>query len=290
MSKHKNADKLTNDFHRLLAAQNFSSEQDVKDFMEKMIGQAIPEFPDEILSGPERAEDLIFKASEQQNFDKALVLIHEALNLDPDCIPAWDLLGQTEPHPLIALTFFEKGIAIGRKKFDEKFIKKHAGHFWQIHETRPFMKVLSYRGQTLHALGKIQECIAAFEEILHLNPMDNMSVREQLSICLIQVGAYQKYEKLQKEFEDDGSLSANLTHALYLFITKGQTPKADAQLKAALKLNKHVAKLLLSRVKPDFMNDSILMGGTSEAEYYADLAYDLWHAHPAALVWLKKVG
>jgi tetratricopeptide (TPR) repeat protein len=290
MSKPKNADKLMNDFHRLLAAQNFSTEQDVKDFMEKMMGQTIPEFPDEILSGPERAEDLIFKASERANYDEALVLIHEALNLDPDCIPAWDLLGHIEPHPLIALTFFEKGIAIGRKKFDEKFVKEHAGHFWQIHETRPFMKVLSFRAQVLLSVGKIQECIAAYEEILHLNPMDNMGVRDQLSICLIEVGAYQKYEKLRKEWEDEDGLSTHLTHALYLFITKGQTPKADAQLKAALKLNKHAAKLLLSRVKTDFADESILVGGPSEAEYYADLAYDLWHAHPKALAWLKKVG
>jgi tetratricopeptide (TPR) repeat protein len=290
MSKPKNTDKVINDLHRMMEAQNFSSVKDLQDFMATMVGQKIPEFPNEILSGPERAEDLIFDARSERNFQKRWDLIHEAIDLDPNCISAWNYMGEIEPHPLVSLVMYEKAVAIGRKKFDAKFIKQNKGHFWMIHETRPFITALVYVAQRHQFMGNIAESIVGYEEILMLNENDNTGVRDPLSVCLLHISNYKKYEQIRKKYEDDYRLFPNLTNALYLFLTQGPSAEANKQLKLALTKNKYVAKKLLAKTKAKLTGTSYTIGDQDEAELYCYLAFDLWREKAGALEWLKEVG
>lgn len=54
--------KMMADLQRLLATQDFKSEVEINDFLNKLAGAKIPSFPTEALSFAERAEDLVFEA------------------------------------------------------------------------------------------------------------------------------------------------------------------------------------------------------------------------------------
>lgn len=52
--------------------------------------------------------------------------------------------------------------------------------FWGILETRPYMRALMGLAQTLVELGRVNEALAQFRELLRLNPNDNQGVRYPL--------------------------------------------------------------------------------------------------------------
>ena len=74
----KQHDKLMTDLQRLLANQDFKSEDDIRKFMDSMVGQKIPSFPKKALNFKEQAQDLVFAAYEltpakaKVNIEKAL--------------------------------------------------------------------------------------------------------------------------------------------------------------------------------------------------------------------------
>jgi hypothetical protein len=65
----KKQDKVFQDLHRILESQEFKSEDDVRKFMEGMMGKPIPSFPKESLTIKEQAQDLIFEAVELPDDD-----------------------------------------------------------------------------------------------------------------------------------------------------------------------------------------------------------------------------
>ena len=73
---------------------------------------------------------------------KAKKRVKEALELDPDCIEAYEMLAGLEISPVQIQNHLNKGIAIGRKKFGGIFLEENKGIFWIIKETRPFMRCL----------------------------------------------------------------------------------------------------------------------------------------------------
>ncbi|HAI75742.1 MAG TPA: hypothetical protein DCM08_05795, partial [Microscillaceae bacterium] len=182
----KSSNKTISDLQRLLMEQNFQSEEELQKFMESLIGKEIPSFPFDSLDPKEQAKELIMDAYDLSPV-QARVNIEQALQLDINCIDAYILLGLLESVPQIGMVFFEKGIAIGRSIFDKKYRAKHKGHFWGLHETRPFMRCLQSYAECLFAIWRVEECVAIYEELIELNPNDSQGVVNQLMHCLITV-------------------------------------------------------------------------------------------------------
>lgn len=117
------------DLQRLLGSQNFQSESELQKFIDTFNGQQIPSFPNAALNFQEQAQDLVFAAYELP-LAKARKNIEKALQLDSNCIEAYEFLGSIEKSVEIASTFYEKGIAIGRQIFGGKYWEEHKGEFW----------------------------------------------------------------------------------------------------------------------------------------------------------------
>lgn len=274
------------DLHRLLSTQKFKSKEEVDAFMQQFIGEPLPSFPKEALSDEEQAQDLIFEARDT-NPIHARELIVQALDLDPDCIEAYEQLGLMEGEPAIALAFFEKGVMIGKEIFNEQDDPGLTGNFWMIHETRPFMRCLKYSADCYFLTGRVWESVAILEEMIGLNPIDNQGVRDHLLMQLLVLGEHEKFRKYEKMYKNDYSAFALFTRALFLFITEGVGIKANNKLKQAKEQNRHVIKLLLRKSDVHEHADGYTMGEKSEAEYYAFHAKPLWQVVPGALEWLK---
>lgn len=275
------------DLQRLLETQDFKSEDDIRKFMNSIVGQKIPSFPKEALNLKEQAQDLVFDAYEQTP-TKAKLTIERALQLDPDCIEAYEFLGSMERTAEIASLFYEKGIAIGRRVFGGKYLEEHKGMFWGFHETRPFMRCLQHYSDCLYTMGKVRECVSILEEMIELNPNDNQGVRDQLLLYLIQLGENKKFLKYSKMYEEDSMAFPLFNRALFAFKTEGETENSNKQLLKALKQNKFVAKRLLSNKPIKELADHYGFGDENEADYYASFAQHIWTETKGAREWLKK--
>jgi len=125
----KQHEKLMTDLQRLLNAQDFKTEEEAHKFMDSIMGKKIPSLPKEALSSKERAQDLVFEAYELPPA-KAKVNIEKALQLDPDCIEAYEYLGSTVRTIEHASIYYKKGISIGRRIFGGTFLEENKGFFF----------------------------------------------------------------------------------------------------------------------------------------------------------------
>ena len=277
---------MTN-LQRLLGTQDFTSEADLRKFLDSIIGQQIPSFPAEALNPQEQAQDLVYQAYELPQA-KAKRNIEKALQLDGNCIEAYEFLGSMESTAEIASALYEKGIAIGRQIFGGQYLEEHKGAFWGFHETRPFMRCLQHYSDCLYTMGKVKECVAVLEEMIELNPNDNQGVRDQLLLYLIQLNEKKKFEKYAKMFKEDSMAFPLFNRALFAFMTEGETENANKQLQKALKQNKFVAAKLLSKKPITDLADHYGFGDENEADYYTHFAQHIWQNTKGATEWLNK--
>lgn len=283
----KEHEKMMMDLQRMLATQDFKSEDQIKTFMAQIMGKKLPSFPTEALSIQEQAEDLVMEAYELPA-SKAKANVEKALQLDPDCIQAYEYLGSLEKTAERAASAFEKGIAIGRKKFGGKYLKEHMGMFWGFHETRPFMRCLHSYADCLYAMGKVKECVAILEEMILLNPSDNQGARDHLMLYLILLDENEKFTKYAKMYKD-GAMSFSLfNRALFAFKTQGDTPDAAKKLHKALENNKFVAKRLIANKMILNLPEYYGIGDDDEAKFIVQASLPIWNKTKGAIDWLKK--
>jgi len=283
----KQHDKVMADLQRLLATQDFKSEAEMEKFIAGIIGEKIPSFPNEALSFEEQAQDLVFDAYDLSPA-KGRRNIEKALELDPNCISAFEYLAATERSIEIAIVFLQKAISIGKHFFGGEYLKKNKGMFWGLHETRPYMCCLRRYADCLYVIGDLEASIRIFEEMIELNPNDNQGIRNQLLLYLVETGDINKFKKYDKMFEESTETIPSFNRALFAFKTEGETESAKNKLLIALKQNKFVAdKLLFNKTFSD-MSDTYSPGNEDEANYYVINAKEIWMEIPGAMDWLKK--
>jgi tetratricopeptide (TPR) repeat protein len=282
----RKGDKIMSDLHRLMATQDFKSVAELEAFMKGLMNEPIPQFEQEALTDHEKAQDLVFEAYELPHA-KALENTMKALTLNPDCIEAFEFLGQLEEVMPIAMAYFEKGIEIGRRLYGAEYRKSHPGEFWIHHETRPFMRCLAFDAMYLYQLGRKQESIAMYEEIIRLNPSDNQGIRDIMMLYMIELNEDEKFVKYSNKFKHDCMVFSRYNKVLFEFKTNGASASASLLLDDAIVYNPHVPALLLSKNATKESAPQYSPGDKNEALYYAEFAYTVWRTVPNALEWLK---
>lgn len=280
-------EKMMSDIQRLLAEQDFKNEDELKAFIDQLVGKKIPSPSKKNMTPAEWAKELIFEAYEMDP-DDAMDNVIEALELDPDCIEGYEFLGNTGESMAISLAFYEKGVALGDKQFGGEYLEQHRGHFWGIHETRPYMRCLRMTGEILGFMGKSMESIAIYEKMIELNPGDNQGIRYQLILALLEVDDFKKFEQYDKLFEDDGGTQTSFNRALAGYKLEGATPETDKLMQIAVKANGFVVAKLNTKKPVNDPPPSYILGSKDEATVYAFFAQELWQKTKGALAWAKK--
>ncbi len=262
-------------------------DEDLKKFMNSFLSDTTPETDDEDLSEEERAQDLVEEAYGLSTKD-AIKNIDLALNLNPDCIEAYEFLGSVQSRIESALTYFEKGVNIGKRIFGDNYLKKHRSHFWGLHETRPYMRCLLEYADCLYKLGKKNLSVSIMEEMILLNPNDNQGVRDQLMLHLIELNEFEKFKTYSELYKGDFGANAFFNQALYSFKTEGENEKSDKLLKEAIKENKFVLPMIISSKVQTNYPDTYGIGSKEEAKYYSVFAQRIWQQTPGAVKWMMK--
>lgn len=275
------------DLERLLSRQKFKNQEEIHKFINQFMADQSQSIDDKELTGQEKAQDLVEQAFNTSG-KQGVKLVNEALKLDPDCIDAYEYLAQTESSPDKRIKHLKKGIEIGRRIFGGKYLEERKGMFWGFHETRPFMRCLFNYALELYKVYRKTEAMNAFKEIIELNEGDNLGARDYLMLYQLEAGDLEGYKFYHKKFKDCGGAHFEFNHALYLFISKGDTPNARKSLYKASENNKHVIPLLISPKTKFFDDDHFIIGEKSEAESYVSIAHEIWNNTPGAIEWLKK--
>ncbi len=285
----KQHEKAMLDLQRLLKTQDFKTMEEAQEFVNKnVVGQKIPRFDKEALTPEEHAQDLVYQAIEEDDVIKSDTLIFMALLHDPDCSEAYEYLGDMAGSPMASLMFYKNGFVAARKKLGEKFFKENKGHFWGIHETRPFMRCLKNYAECLYTLNQKMPALEAFFELLELNPNDNQGIRDQTGLYLLELDQFEKYLKLHQKYHEDGNAFHLYNYALYLFLTYGDGEKSNEALGKAKAQNKHIFHLLPSKKHLPPLPEFYSTGDKNEAIYYCTMARAVWESKKGAMTWLQK--
>ncbi len=281
-------EKMMSDLSNILGEQEFESLDEINAFLQKTLKDGeIPRTNKN--DARSQAQDLIYRAWDTRGKERVR-LAKKALEIYPDCADAYILLAETSTSLEEARHFFEQGVKAGERALGPECFAEDAGHFWGIIETRPYMRARAELAHCLWLLGKREEAIEHYMDMLRLNPNDNQGIRHILIDYLIAENRDDEARKLWNEYREDGMAVWLYSRALLLFRQEGVTEKSNAALEEALEHNPFVPAYLLGekrlpRELPQFMG----WGDESEAIVYAADASKNWKNSAGALEWLKEM-
>jgi tetratricopeptide (TPR) repeat protein len=237
-----------------------------------------------------KAQELMYKAWEEQNPAKRLALAHKALKESEDCADAYVLLAEEEADSLKhSFEFFQKGVEAGERALGEDYFEVYTGHFWGLMETRPYMRALEGKASCLWQLKRKDEALDTYYEMLYLNPNDNQGVRFVLVDLLLSLNREVELDDLVRQYKGDPTAVWLYTEALLSFRKKGASTTANRKLTKAFEENQHVADYLIGKKRiPGQLPTSLSFGGESEAVDYAANHLNYWRSTPGAIEWFQR--
>ena len=281
-------EKMSSDLSRLLEGQDFESEEDLKTYMDSLVGGKLPEPPPK--TALEFAQDIIYDAWETESRKERIEFAKEALSVSPECADAYNILAEEAETLGEAKELYEKGMEAGRRALGEKIFKEDGGHFWGYTPTRPYMRSCAGLMECLWDLEERNEAINQAREMLRLNTGDNQGIRYLLIAYLAELGRYDELDKFMNKgrYKNDFIAEWHYTRALLVFVKEGNSRKANKALKTALESNKYVPEYLTGKKPiPRFLPENIAVGGEDEGFCYADRNIKAWKKVPGAIEWLK---
>lgn len=281
-------EKVMASLSQIFGGKDFLSDAELDAFLDSKIASG--EIPPSMALDPlDEAQSLVYEAWNSEGSEK-IGLARRALELSKDCADAYLILAEEEAKTQeAALGLYRKALEAGKRALDPALFTDSAGKFWEIMETRPYMRSRLGLAECLWDLGKKDEALEHLRELMRLNPKDDQGVRYILLQCLLESGADEELGALLERYGKDTSPEIRYTHALWMFRREGPGPAANALLKEAVRANRHVpgyltGKQRLSKRVPEAAHE----GSAEEAEAYAAGAFDTWHRTLGALDWLAS--
>lgn len=237
----------------------------------------------------DEAQQIMYDAWEARTRQRAISLAKKALKISPDCADAYSFLAEEAAKSIEeALGLYAKAVDAGERVIGKRAFKEDVGYFWGLLETRPYMRARASLAQCLWEVGRCDEAVAHFQDLLRLNPNDNQGIRDLLMPRLIELGRDKEAENLFSKYKNDGMATWKYSRALLDFREHGDSPSANASLQSALVENKHVPSYLLGHKKmPPHLPDHYGFGDVNEAVIYVYENKAAWQATQNAIEWLS---
>jgi tetratricopeptide (TPR) repeat protein len=280
-------EKVMTDITTLLNEQQFGSIEDAESFLNNLLGsRKMP--PAAQTTALQKAQELIYDAFEASG-KRRVALARQALELCSDCADAYVILAEETARSIEeSKNLYEQGVKAGERALGPKTFKNDAGYFWGILETRPYMRARAGLAQCLWTLGRREEALEHYRDMLRLNPNDNQGIRYILANCLLDAGQEQELEKLLEKYGDDIAATWPYTRALLLYRQEGPSIRAKKALSEAKTCNRFVPLYLLGKKRlPRHLPEYVGIGDENEAIAYVADALEIWRKTPGALDWLS---
>jgi tetratricopeptide (TPR) repeat protein len=284
-------DRVSAHIDRMLADQEFKTQEEYEAFMQaNVFGKKIEDFVPE--TSLEKAQDIVFRAYSVKG-RRQIHMARQALGVDPNCADAYIMLAERTPLQKKQLEYFTQAFQAAERTLTPETFEKHAGQFWKVVETRPYVRAKFRLAECLIKMSRLQEAAEHLRELLRLNPDDMMGARFWLWPCLLRLGKDAQVEKLLKQSKNDkGDCTWDYTRALLTFRQKGETPLAKRHLNQAIKNNAICAEYLMNgKGFPKPTPDGRELFYDDEGYYCADVLAAAWHETTGAAEWLdERIG
>lgn len=272
---------------RFLSSHEFANLEEANAALAEHFGmRPIDQVPSTASTPLERAQELCYEAYDSVG-RRRMVLAKRALALSPDCAEAYVILAEHASTRERSLELYEQGIAAGRRAIGDAY-DGLVGEFWGQVTTRPYMRACMGRAGLLEQLGRRDEAIAEYQELLRLNPSDNQGARYLLVALLLEAGRDDEAGRLFESYPDDVAASFRYAEVLWSFRRHGDGPETRPVLAQALKINPHAPEYLLA---PDLADEAYIdhfrLGSKDEAIVCASEIGKAWQMTPGALDWLR---
>lgn len=274
---------------RAIQERGLETREDIEAFLEQV--RSSGEVPDITPRTPlEQAQNLIYDAWEEARSAKRVEMARKALEISPDCADAYVILAEETAHTLEeACELYEQGVKAGERALGPEMFKKGVGRFWEILETRPYMRARERLAMSLWEIGRAGEAVEHLWDMLRLNPNDNQGVRYVLSVWLLTLYDHKGLERLLKKYSREVMCYWPYGRALLAFRQSGPSDEANRLLEAAFEQNPYVPLYLLGlRKLPSRLPDYVSLGSETEAVEYVATSELVWAITPGALHWLTR--
>ncbi len=271
------------DMNRYLEEHPPTTESELETINRLFAGRSLDDPLTQPRSPAENAQDLCFQAFDTHG-RRRVQLARQALQLDPNCTDAHVILAEQAGTIEDELGHYRRGMEAAERILGSDFFAENVGHFWGISATRPYMRARFGLAESLTAIGRVNEGIEHYQELLRLNPNDNQGVRYVLLPKLLAAGRDLDAARLLKDFDEE---SANWAYAraLLAFRLSGRSAAASRELRDAFRTNAHVPELLGSDT-PIPQPPHYAPGSYEEACVAADELRPAFQATPGALDWI----
>jgi len=284
-------DRISAHIDRMLANQDFKTQEEYEAFMQaNVLGKKIEDFAPE--TSLEKAQDIVFRAYSVKG-RRQVHMARQALAVDPNCADAYIMLAERTPLKDKQLEYFTQALQAAERTLAPEIFEEHAGKFWQVVETRPYVRAKFRLAECLIKMSRLQEAAEHLRELLRLNPEDEMWARFWFWPCLLRLGKDDEVEKLLKQNKaDKGSCPWDYTRALLTFRQKGDNPLAKRHLNQAIKNNPMCAKYVMNgKAFPTPTPDGRSLFYDQEAAYAVEVLAKAWHETAGAAEWLdERIG
>jgi len=286
MPDRRGMERTLAEMERFLTAGNFRDLDEANVALEEKFCGPMAAVPSTASTPLEKAQDLVYRAFDARGRRK-VQLARKALELSPDCADAYVVLAEQARDPEAARELYAQGVAAGERALGPKVFEESAGGFWGITATRPYMRARLGLARCLADVGRVDEAVGHYQELLRLNPNDNQGVREVLLPLLLLEGRDAEAGALLLKYEDDPGALWRYAWALCTFRQERDSPRARAYLRQALKGNRHVPDYLIRNVElPEVLPEAYRPGSVEEAEICAEELMEAWEGTPGAMRWL----
>lgn len=233
-----------------------------EDSMNRLCEQFLKEHdldtPDLKNTEPETADDYLELADRAMSKKKCVEYLRKALELEPENVDVQlQLIGHTlggkSDQQLPALQELMDSAA--KQLEQEGCFQEDVGAFWDVLETRPYMRVCYAYFEALIACGMMRRAIDVGQRLLELCENDNLGVRYQLMHLYVFMEDEMHALALHKQFDSYEETQMLLPLAV-LYYKLNQFDKAEDYIKRLAKANKDTKKFLRAAAR-DQLDDYI---------------------------------
>lgn len=236
----------------------------------------------------EKALDLLDRAYNEHGRLR-VKLARAALGLWPDCSDACVILADMSIDPTRRIELYTHALAAAERVLGPEAFEQHAGEFWLVLETRPYMRARSGLASALWDAGQDDAAIAHWLDLLRLCPGDNLGLRDLLVPRLIECNRDAEAAEVIGRYEPCDTATLAYCAALLEFRRRGNDSTARERLADAVRRNAEVPKYLSGRVElPELLPDSFSRGSEAEAQIAANLLIDAYDDTEGATDWVAR--
>ncbi|MEK3662648.1 SEC-C metal-binding domain-containing protein [Paenibacillus sp. FSL F4-0236] len=240
-------------------------------------------------SPKDQEQALLQKAMQTNSSNRRIQLAEAALEVYPDSPDAYLILAEEAENEADARAFLKAGMDAGERELGEAFFAENKGHFWDLHETRPYIRICKSYADSCWFSGNAEEAQKVLEHILELNPEDNTGARYLLTAAYLYTNKLKKTEKVLEKFGNDAAATVAYDRMVLEYKKNGITSQLKMLYRVARNVNKHVPDYLLGIKRlPHNLPDFVGMGDANEAIEYVIVHSRLWTSLPDLLKWMLK--